>query len=192
MSYKPLKVETGIDEEGLITKQPREKDMRSTAIGPQVPRHSIAISLTLAVLAYCCCSPLGIIPIVMVIFAYVKRENGKALAATRMSNYSRCMSGIVIAIGIILFILTVLYFLAYAYYVTGPDRDMSDYEYFPDDIVYPEDYNGSGGDDYYETDTDEQNWEGVIDYITDETTEEPIEYIDHIVDEGQFDGGDGE
>ena len=161
--------------------------MRTTAMGPQVPRHSIAISLTLAVIAYCCCSALGIIPIVMVIFAYVKRENGKARDATRMSNYSRCVSGIVIAIGIILLMLTVLYFITYAYFSHYYNGGMTDYDYYPDDIVYPEDYNGSGGSDYI----DEPYWEDGMDYVGEEssgfpdvaTTDTVVQFFDEIIED---------
>ena len=182
MSYKPLQVESGLEKGDFITKQPLGRKMRSDTVGAQVPRHSIAISLTLAVVSYCCCSPLGIIPIIMVIFAYVKRESGKPIEATRMSNYSRCASGIVIVIGVVLFILTLLYFIASVYFTAYAHNDMMDYEYYGDDMVYPEnyDYNTYGGDDYI----DEEPTEMPLDTMDEEPTYAPIEFVEIIVEEG--------
>ena len=53
------------------------------------PRHSICSSLLLAVIAHCCCIGLGIIPLVIVMIAYVKRETGKYKDARRLNQLSK-------------------------------------------------------------------------------------------------------
>ncbi|KAI6650285.1 hypothetical protein LOD99_5964 [Oopsacas minuta] len=158
MSYKPLHVETGLDKVQLVTKEP-QSHIHTTTYGPQVPRHSIAISLTLAVISYCCCSALGIIPIIMVVFAYVKREHGKAQEATRMSNYSRVVSGIVIAIAVILSLMIILFFIGSAvmrYYRYHYN------DYYGYDYDYPIDYVIDPPYDYYDN---YDNTDQIIDEI---------------------------
>eukprot|EP00800_Vazella_pourtalesii_P015736 TRINITY_DN431_c0_g1_i1.p1 TRINITY_DN431_c0_g1~~TRINITY_DN431_c0_g1_i1.p1 ORF type:complete len:217 (+),score=35.49 TRINITY_DN431_c0_g1_i1:92-652(+) len=169
MSYKPLHQEC--DKVVLITSEPT-KHTQAATFAPTVPRHSIAISLTLAVISYCCCSALGIIPIIMVVFAYVKRENGKAVEATRMSNYSRVVSGIVIALAVLLLLLTILWFIgmaAISYYSRAYGDDAIYDYYYPDDMVYPPDYY-----EYHDDVTDGiDQIDEIIDEITDYGTEEP-------------------
>ena len=118
----------------------------------------------------------------MVIFAYVKREHGKAAEATRMSNYSRIVSGIVIALAVFLTLMMILWFIGIAFmshrygHGHGDDMDYLDYNYHPDNMGYP-DYipdDRAPYDDYTDDVTDEiYEIEQEIDEIEDYFTEEP-------------------
>ena len=113
----------------------------------------------------------------MVVFAYVKREHGKAEEATRMSNYSRVVSGIVIALAIFLLFLTVLWligtaFMKYHSYGYGDDMVYPDY-YYPDDVMYPDVVYPY--DTTYTDDVTDQIYEVEV-IIEDFVDEEPTQY----------------
>lgn len=132
MSYKPLRTETII-----LAKEP--SDVPKGAPQPvRLPKHSISISLVLAIISYCCCVGLGIIPLIMVVFAYVKRETGKHQEAKRLSNCSRVFSTVLIVLSIILIVVFVAHSIVMAVYGRQLQHKMSKHGHpYGNDMVYP-------------------------------------------------------
>ena len=115
------------------------------------PRHSICLSLVLAVIAHCCCMGLGIIPLIMVMLAYVKRETGKYEDARRLNKYSKDVSAVLVIFFIILLCFAFIYFVCIGIHngksqqnVLAPnDRGMAPFEDRIDDGYHTDEYSDS-------------------------------------------------
>ena len=200
MSYQPLKEDElvlGILQTSDIAETPETETEEKRS-----PRHSICLSLVLAVIAHCCCMGLGIIPLIMVIFAYVKRETGKYEDARRINQYSKSVSTCLIIFFILLLSFAFFYSVSVELHSKKFSRGLiakpnpEDMRYPPTDYIENRYYTDDedDGDLYYEDDEDgdmyaEDNEDGDMYYGDDE------EYSDNddqyqILDEDIIDDDD--